>query len=203
VRIAWIAGVVCALACSGEVHALRGGTDYGKCLKAATFGITEALDKGSAVPEAKGCVPVGIEIEEEDGKIIWSMEFSKGDKILEINFEVTEGSRWPLENEDHDKSAEAKAAKISLKEAIQAATSKVQGQAVEANLLLKESKPIFEVKVFTAKKKVVVISVDGVSGEVTMLTKFDPVQKSAKAPEKSGESPKGDKATKTEEKEDR
>jgi uncharacterized membrane protein YkoI len=146
-------------------------TDYQKLLGAATFSLPSAIDKALAVKEAQGLIVVNAEIEEENGRIIYSMELANGKKILEINFDVTDGSMLPLETEDHDKSEQAKASKITAKQAIEIATGKVDGKAVEASLLMKEGKPVCDVKVFTPKGKLHTVTLNAVTGEVAMITK--------------------------------
>jgi uncharacterized membrane protein YkoI len=168
-----------AAACSSS-----GGTDYEKLFKATTFGLPEAIDRALAVKEAKDCIVVNAEIEEEGGRIIYSMELSKGNKILEINFDVTNGEMLPLETEDHDKSAQAKAAKITARQAIEIATKSVEGKAVESSLLVRDGKPVCDVKVFTPKGKVHTVSINAETGEIAMITKQAKKDKTGEKKEK-------------------
>lgn len=168
-----------AAACAWQAaETAKQDPDYEKLLKAATFTLSEAIDRALAVKEAKDCVVVNAEIEEEDGKIIYSIELAKGNKILEVNFDVTTGAILPLENEDHDKSAQAKAAKVTVKDAIATATKTLGTRPIEASLVMKEGKPVCEVKVLTASKSVLTVTVDALTGEVT---KSESLQKKNKA----------------------
>ena len=124
-RSALLAGIVLAASLGGTAAGgVAPDTDYEKLFKAATFSLTEAIDKAVAVSEAREGVVVNAEIEEEGGKIIYSMQLAKADKIVEINFDVTSGTMLPIENEPGDKSAQARAAKITVKQAIETATTK-------------------------------------------------------------------------------
>jgi uncharacterized membrane protein YkoI len=161
-----------------------GATDFEKLFKAATFSLPDAIDRALAVRDAKDCIVVNAEIEEEGGRIIYSMELAKGNKILEINFDVTNGTMLPLETEDHDKSAQAKAAKVTAKQAIGIATNQVQGKPVEASLLMKDGKPVCDVKVFTPKGKVHTVSINAETGEITMITKEGKKDKTGEKKEK-------------------
>ena len=140
---------ICARTATPEV---ANGTDYEKLFAAATFSLTEAIDKAVALPEAKECVVVNAEIEEEGGKIIYSIQLAKGQKILEVNFDVTNGAMQPVDVENEDKSAQAKAAKITVKQALETATKKKGTKAIEASLVMEGDKPIWQVNVWTAKK---------------------------------------------------
>lgn len=166
-RLATLTLVGLAMTACSSPHS----TDYNALFKATTFSLPEAIDRALAVNDAKGCTVVNAEIEEEGGKIIYSMELANGNKILEINFDVTNGAMLPLETEDHDKSAQAKAARISVKQAIEIATKNVEGKPIEASLLLKDGKPVCDVKVFTHKGKVRTVSINAETGEIKMIIK--------------------------------
>jgi uncharacterized membrane protein YkoI len=171
-KAALSAAMLALAACGGTAPNKAGADpDYEKLFRAATLSLSDAIDKALAVSEAKDCVVVNAEIEEENGKIIYSMELAKANKILEINFDVTNGSMLPLENEEHDKSAQAKAAKITVKQAIATATKKPGTQPIEASLKMVEGRPVCEVKVFTAKKAVKTVQVDAITGEVLKAKK--------------------------------
>jgi uncharacterized membrane protein YkoI len=160
-------------------------TDFEKLFKAATFSLTDAIDKALAVNEAKECVVVNAEIEEEGGKIIYSMQLAKGEKVLEINFDVTSGSMDPVVTENEDKSAQAKAAKITVKQAIEAATKKAGTKTIEASLNMVEGIPLWEVKVWTPKKAEKTVTIDALTGEIKKAKK-DPSKAVAKEGEKVG-----------------
>jgi uncharacterized membrane protein YkoI len=159
---------ICARTATPEV---ANGTDYEKLFAAATFSLTEAIDKAVALPEAKECVVVNAEIEEEGGKIIYSIQLAKGQKILEVNFDVTNGAMQPVDVENEDKSAQAKAAKITVKQALETATKKKGTKAIEASLVMEGDKPIWQVNVWTAKKAEKLIRLDAITGDVVKAKK--------------------------------
>jgi uncharacterized membrane protein YkoI len=180
------AGILLAASLGGSAMGRVGvDTDYEKLFGAATFSLTEAIDKALAIPEAKDCIVVNAEIEEEGGKIIYSVQLAKGDKILEVNFDVTNGSMISADTENEDKSAQAKAAKITGKQAIATATKKPGTKTIEASLNLVEAKPVWLVKVWTAKKAEKSVLIDALTGEVHKAKK-DPTPASAKEAEKAG-----------------
>jgi uncharacterized membrane protein YkoI len=165
-RTAWISAMVLAALLGGVASvSLAQDTDYEKLFKAATFTLTAAIDKALLIEEAKGCVVVNAEIEEENGKIIYSIQLAKGNKILEVNFDVRNGSLLPLENEDGDKSAQAKAAKITVKQAIETVLKLEKGGVVEASLVMKEGKPVCDVKVYSPEGKLKTISLNAETGD--------------------------------------
>lgn len=164
---ALLAGILAAGVVGGVAAVtIAQDADYEKLFKAATFSLTEAIDKALAVKEAKDGVVVNAEIEEENGKIIYSIQLAKGAKILEVNFDVRDGSLLPLENEDGDKSAQARAARITVKQAIERAIQHGKGRVVEASLLMKEGKPVCDVKVFTPEGKLTTVSVNAETGVI-------------------------------------
>jgi len=108
------------------------GSDYAKMLGEAKYSLGEAVEKG--LKEVKGGTIVKCEIEEEKGRTIYTMDIAQGDKIVEINFSVVDGSIVAREDEDEDQSSLVKAAKCSVSQAIEAALKKAGGKAVSAEL---------------------------------------------------------------------
>src|SRR5204863_89126 len=96
-KAALAASILLLAACGGTATVKAGADpDYEKLFKAATFTLPEAIDRALAVSEAKGCVVVSAEIEEENGKIIYSMELATaGARILVVaaNLATAEGAR--------------------------------------------------------------------------------------------------------------
>jgi uncharacterized membrane protein YkoI len=55
---------------------------------------------------------------------------------------------------------------LTVKEAIALATNKPGTQPIEATLVMKEGKPLCQVKVFTSEKKVKTLLIDALTGEI-------------------------------------
>jgi len=140
------------------------GPDYEKMLAEAKYSLAEAVDKG--LKEAKEGVVVKVQLEREKGRVIYTMDIAQGDKILEVNLDVKDGSVVARKTENDDKSRIAKAAKVGVKQAIEASLKKSEGKAVSAEIRLKAGKPEVEVQVFK-EGKLTGVTVDGEKGEVT------------------------------------
>ena len=140
------------------------GQDWKKLLETAKGPLTEAISK--ALAEAKDGVATGAEIEDEGGKIRYSVDVAQGAKKTEFVFDAADWKLLEKDTEDEDQSKLVKAAKITLPQAIEAALKKTPGHAVLAELEMDGDKPKANVKVF-AGGKVTVVTVDAVSGEVS------------------------------------
>jgi uncharacterized membrane protein YkoI len=138
--------------------------DWAKLLQTAKSPLTEAV--GKALADAKEGVATGVEIEDEGGKIRYSIDVAQGAKKTEYVFDAADWKLLEKATEDEDQSKLVKAAKISLVQAIEAALKKAPGHAVLAELELDGDKPVATVKVFGAGK-LTKVTVDAVSGEVT------------------------------------
>jgi len=150
------------------------GPDYEKMLAEAKFSLAEAIEKG--LKEAKDGVVVKVQIEKEKDRIIYTMDIAQGDKILEINLDVKDGSIVDRKTENEDKSKIAKASKTVLKQAIEVALKKSAGKAVSAEVRLKGGKAEIEVRVFK-DGKLTGVTVDGEKGEVTGSKEIKPTPK--------------------------
>ena len=142
------------------------GPDFAKLLKDAKSNLSEAIDLG--LKEAKDGTVVKAEIEEENGKIIWTMDIAQGDKIREVGLTVSDNKVVENAEEKEDQSALVKAFKITATKAIAAALKKCDGKAVCIELKLEKEKPVAEVKIFKdgACKNVIV---NGETGEVVKV----------------------------------
>jgi uncharacterized membrane protein YkoI len=151
------------------------GQDWGKLLQTAKAPLTEAISK--ALADAKDGVATGAEIEDEGGKIRYSVDVSQGAKKIEYVFDAADWKVLEKSTEDEDQSKIVKAAKITLAQAIEAALKKAAGKAVLAELELDGEKPIVKVKVF-ADGKITNATVDAVSGEVAKVdaAKVEPME---------------------------
>src|SRR5262245_1406520 len=98
------------------VFALSGARqDFDRMLKATTYSLSDAI--GKAMKEAKEGVPIEAELEEDKGRIVYSMDIAQGTNVFAIAFDVKDGAIVEKEVEAEDHSAVAKAAKISLVQA--------------------------------------------------------------------------------------
>ena len=70
------------------------------------------------------------------------------------------------DKEKKDKAEMAAAAKVTINQAVKAASEKVSGTVVEAELEHKHNKFVWEVEVVTAEKKVMEVHIDAESGAV-------------------------------------
>lgn len=149
-----------------------GGDDPAALLKKAAYPLSEALAK--AAKSAEGATAVLAEIEEEDGRTIYSLEFSQGDKLLEIDLDAKTGELVKKEIESEDKSAAAKACKVTLAKAIETALQKQPGLAFSAEARIELEKPEIEVQI-VSDGKVFKVEIDGESGAVKKVkTRKDP-----------------------------
>src|SRR5438552_3271414 len=120
--------------------------EYKKLLAVATYSLSEAIDK--AVREAKEGSVVKAELELENGKIMFSADVAQGNKILEVELDAATGKLIATDKEDVDRSALVKAAKISLRKAVEIAIAKTLGKAVKAEFVSDAGKTFAEVLVF-------------------------------------------------------
>ena len=79
---------------------------------------------------------------------------------------VAVASAFADEKEKNGKAEMAATAKVTIEQAIKAATDKVSGKVVEAELETKHHKLVWEVEVVTAEKKVMEVHIDADTGAV-------------------------------------
>jgi uncharacterized membrane protein YkoI len=130
-------------------------------LKKSGYTLSEAIAKATVI--AKEGTVVAAELEEDDGKVVYSVEFAQGGRILEISLDAKTGELVEKEVEDEDESSVAKALKITLPQAIEAALQKMPGLAFEVESELEDGKVEIEVKILS-DGKVYEVEVDGVTG---------------------------------------
>src|SRR5579883_861771 len=137
------------------------GGDPAELLKKTGLTLAEAVTKATAI--AKQGTVVEAELEEEDGKVIYSISFAQGNKVFEVNLDAKTGEQVGTETENEDASAKAQALKITMTSAIEAALQKKPGLAYNAEVELEEGKPEVEVKILS-DGKVWKVEVDGATG---------------------------------------
>jgi uncharacterized membrane protein YkoI len=140
--------------------------DWGRLLETANAPLTEAIAK--AMAEAKEGVPTGAEIEDEGGKIRYSVDIAHGTKKTEYVFDAADWKLLERDTEDEDQSKLVGSAKLSLAQAIEAALKKTGGKAVLAELEMDGDRPVVRVRSF-ADGKVTKATVDAATGEVAKV----------------------------------
>jgi uncharacterized membrane protein YkoI len=132
-------------------------------LKKATYSLTEAIQK--ATPVAKDGVLVSADLEDDNGKAVFVVEFAQDRKVVEVKLDAVTGELLTKEIEDDDKTGIVKACKLPLTRGIEIALQKVPGKATGAEAEIQDEKPVLEIKIFT-NGKLVKVKVDAVSGAV-------------------------------------
>lgn len=151
------------LAAAGGWCRLAVQDDPAALLKKTGYSLGDALAK--AGKQAEGLPAVLAELEEEDGRLVYSIEFAQGTKILEVNLDAKTGELVKKEPEDEDKSAAARACTVPLSKAVESALQKVPGAAFAAEAALKEGKPEIQVKI-VSEGKIHKVLIDGATGAV-------------------------------------
>lgn len=132
-------------------------------LKRSAYPLGDAVKKAMEVAR-KGTI-VSIELEEEDGKAVFSVDIAQDRKTLEILLDAGTGELVEKTIEDDDQESVADACKIPLGRAIELALEKVAGRAYAAEAEIEEGKPVLEVKIL-GDGKVHKVKVDAVTGAV-------------------------------------
>ena len=141
--------------------------DPASLLKKTGYTLKEAIDK--AAKEGGGATVVVAELEEgANGRALYAVEFAQGDKVLEVKLDAKTGELVKKEIEDEDRSAVAKACKISLSQAIQTALQKVPGLAFSAEAVMEHEKPEIEVQILS-EGKVYKVELDPATGAITKV----------------------------------
>lgn len=124
------------------------GQDWEKLTKAAKAPLTEAIAK--ALADAKEGVATGAEIEDEGGKIRYSVDVAQGTKKTEYVFDAADWKLLEKTVEDEDQSSLVKAAKYPLSSFIETSLNMKTGRAVFAELTWPSGRdrPLAIVKVF-------------------------------------------------------
>lgn len=122
-----------------------GGVDVARLLDGATLSLSAAVAKAAAADPAG--VPVHAELEDEDGRVAFSINLAKGDKVREFQIDPKSGLVLQDEIENEDQSRIAAAVTLPLQALIDKALESVAGRAVEAELELKGGRLRAEIKV--------------------------------------------------------
>ena len=146
--------------------AAAGDDELAALVKKAAYPLTEAIQK--ATPLAKEGVLVSAELEDDNGKAVYVVEFAVDKKMIEIKLDAATGELIKKDVEEDDKSDIVKACKLPLTRGIEIAAARVQGKPVAAEAEIEDGKPILETKIF-ADGKLLKVKVDAVTGEVLKI----------------------------------
>jgi uncharacterized membrane protein YkoI len=149
-------------------------------LKRSAYPLSEAVRKAMEI--AKTGVVVAAELEEEDGKAVYSLDVAQGTRTLEIVLDAKTGELLEKTVEDDDQQAVAGACKIPLSRAIEIALTRVSGQVYAAEAEIEDDKPVLEVKILGGGR-VHKVKIDAAGGEVHKV-KSRPVESGKKEGEK-------------------
>lgn len=136
--------------------------DYENLLKDSKIKLAEGV--ALALKEAKEGAAFKVEVE-GDKSVHWAVDVAVGTKVLAVDIDVKTGKVIATDNENDDRSALVKAAKIPLVQAVEAALKKTPGDAVAAEFKMAGDKAQAQVKIL-AKGKVKTVVVDAQTGEI-------------------------------------
>jgi len=128
----------------------------------AAVPLLEALAKG--IREAGDGVPVRVTLERDKDSLVYSVDVAQGETSRTISIDASGGKILGFVVRGRDHSAAIQAARIGLKQAIEAAVKQSGGTVVEAELSLIDRKPIFTVRI-VKDGKVATHRISGESGE--------------------------------------
>lgn len=132
-------------------------------LKRSAYPLGDAVKK--ALEIAKTGVVLSVELEDEDGKAVYSLDVAQGRKTLEIVLDARSGELVEKKIEDDDRESLARACRIPLGRAIEIALEKVSGRAYSAEAEMEDEKPVLEVKLL-GDGKIHKVKIDPATGEV-------------------------------------
>jgi hypothetical protein len=132
---------------------------------AAKLSLADAVKKG--VQEAGSGVPYQAELELDGGKAVWSIDVAQDKKTCNVVLDSADGKVVEKDTEDEDESATVAACKVSLLDAVAAASAVNKGATIEAAMRVLDGKPFVDVVLLeAATKTTATVRVDGVSGKV-------------------------------------
>jgi uncharacterized membrane protein YkoI len=140
-----------------------GGTDYARLLDRATLTLSAAIAKAAAADPTG--VPMHAELEDEDGRIAFTVGLAHENKVRELTIDPKSGQVISEETEDEDRSGAAAAVKMPLAALIDKVLETVSGRAVEADLELKSGRLRAEIKIL-GPDGLREVKVDAETGEI-------------------------------------
>ena len=121
-----------------------GGTDYARLLEGTTLTLSAAIARATAAGPG---IPVHAELEEEDGRIAYSIGLAVDAKVRELTLDPKSGKVLDVEIDDEDRSPVAARVTMSLQALLDKVLESVPGRAVEAELELKGGRLRAEIKI--------------------------------------------------------
>ena len=144
--------------------------------------LAQLLVKGNAITATQAIeialgkvngAPVEVELEKEDGKLIFVVEVDTGNGITEIEIDTSNGDVIEVEEEDDDEDGiNHTLVGITLEQAIDIATAEVPGDLIEAELDNENNMLLYEVAIGTADG-VLDVKLDAEDGTVIKIETDD------------------------------
>ena len=144
--------------------------------------LAQLLVKGNAITATQAIeialgkvngTPVEVELEKEDGKLIFVVEVDTGNGITEIEIDTSNGDVIEVEEEDDDEDGiNHTLVGITLEQAIDIATAEVPGDLIEAELDNENNMLLYEVAIGTADG-VLDVKLDAEDGTVIKIETDD------------------------------
>lgn len=149
----------------GVAPMVRQDQDYAKLLKDAKITLAQAVELGVKASKTPR-IAMKAWIEEDRGKQHFIVNGAQEDRIFGVTLDLAEGKVLLTGVGRADESAKAKAFKVTLSEAIQAALKQEKGQAVRAKFELTDAtKPQGTVRIFN-NGKIRIVTLDGETGKI-------------------------------------
>jgi uncharacterized membrane protein YkoI len=105
-------------------------TDWARLLNRAPLSLAEAVER--ALAAANGGTPIEAALEEDDGKVVYTVRVARDGEVREVEIDATDGRVRENEAEGVDASQRAAAPGISLADGIAKALARMPGRAVKA-----------------------------------------------------------------------
>jgi len=133
-----------------------------RLLDRATVSLPQAVDIAT---QSWPGVPVKIEFNEDDGKVVWTVVLAFESKLREVEVDAATGRILEAQEEKGDVSAVAAALKIPLRSAVEKALAALPGRSVEIETEFKKGRLVVEVKILH-EGELREILVDGETGDI-------------------------------------
>ncbi len=145
--------------------------DPAKLAEEAKLSLVEAIERG--LGESGDGVVFHAELERDRGAAAYSIDIAQGAKTCNVVLDAKDGKVLGKEIEDEDHSKAVEACKVTLAAAVARALASLPGTPVEAQLGMKDTRPVVTVRVLAAGK-VSALRIDGTTGEVIAERPPDP-----------------------------
>jgi uncharacterized membrane protein YkoI len=122
-----------------------GKTDWARLLDRTELSLSAAIARAAAAGPG---IPIHAELEDEDGRVVYSVGLAVGNKVRELRLDPKTGEVIGEETEDEDRSRIAASLTMPLQALLDKVLESASGRAVEAELEMKGGRLRVEVKVF-------------------------------------------------------